>query len=355
MIFKIKNIAPLIGLAFLFSCGERHPKSTQIAETEEINLIVSTAITPDTLALSTAFEDLKRNQNFIQEMLLDDGYAEIGEIVDERIFGDLNNDGITDVLISYIVHNRGGGNNWTTHYAIFLGQEENKWDYSGLFNCGGSSSEYNVVLNKVDNGEISGYNTPHRNSDYRDRDVPVKYIYQDGDLVKTFMKLHKAEDSYSDYLYIEEIQTSNNQRIPIIGSLAEFHRTLGEKDSEYPEEEPEECGLYYAYEDLAGFVYYPFMTLEINKTNEAAVVFIDLKGSGYKIQTNKGTITEKTHLNEILSIFGDQIEINYSDSDKNRIIDLRIPIEKNSQNVWILFFSKDTDTLDSVALLMACH
>lgn len=355
MISTIKNIAPLIGFVFLFSCGEWQSKSTQITEVKETNFIVSTAITSDTLALSKAFEDLKHNPNFIQEMLLDDGFAEMGEIDEERLFGDLNSDGITDAIIPYMVQNRGEGNNWTIHYAIFLGGEKDLWNYVGRFNSGGSASEYYAVLNKIDNGEISGYHTQYRNSDYRDRDVPVKYIYQNRDLVKTFLKLHKAENSFSDYLYIEEIQTSNNQRIPIIGSLADFHRTLGEKDPEYPEEEPEECGLYYAYEDLAGFVYYPFMTLEINETNEAAVVFIDLKGSGYKIQTNKGTIAEKTHLNEILSIFGDQIEINYSDSDKNRIVDLRIPIEKNSQDVWVLFISKDTATLDSVALLMACH
>src|SRR5690554_3135276 len=135
-----------------------------------------------------------------------------------------------------MVHNRGEGNNWTIHYAIFLGGEKDLWNYVGRFNSGGSASVYYAVLNKIDNGEISGNHTQYRKSDDRDRDVPVKYTYQSRDLVKTVLKLHKAENSFSDYSYIEEIPTSNNRRIPIIGSLADCHRTIGEKYPESPEE-----------------------------------------------------------------------------------------------------------------------
>ncbi len=355
MIFKIGNIALFIGLILLYSCGQGQPQPKQTSVAEEMTAIESTAITPDTLALSKAFEDLQHDQKFIEEMLLDDGYAEIEEIVEERVFGDLNDDGITDVLISYIVHNRGGGNNWTTHYAIFLGQDENKWNCVGLFNSGGSASEYYVVLNKINNGDIFGYHTPHRNSDYRDSGVPVEYIYQDRDLVKTFLKLHNTGDSYNDYNYIEAIQTSNNQDIPTIGILKDYQNILGKKELDWPEEEPEECGSYYDYEDFAGFAFYPYLTLETNKTNEAAVVSIELTGSGYKIQTAKGTFTEKTTLNEILSIFGDLIEINMSDSDKNEVVDLRIPIERyNTKDVWILYFNDESRTLKTLQLLMGC-
>ena len=355
MIFKTKNTAFFIGLTLLFGCGQGQPKPRQTAVLEEIILIEPTAITPDTLALSKAFEDLQHNQKFIEEMLLDDGYAQIGEIVEDRVFGDLDDDGITDALISFIVHNRGGGNNWTTHYAVFLGQEENKWDNVGLFNSGGSASDYYVVLNKIDNGKISGYHTPQRNSDYRDSDVPVEYIYQDRDLVKTFLKLHNIEDSYNNYLYVEAIQTSNNQNIPTTGMFKDYQNILGEKEPDWPEEEPEECGSYYDYEDFAGLVFYPFLTLEINEANEAAVVSIILQGSDYKIQTDKGTITAKTTLNEILSIFGDLIEINRSDRDKNKIVDLRIPIERyNTKDVWILYFNEENRALETVSLLMGC-
>lgn len=355
MTFKIKNAILFIGLILLYSCGQRQPQPSQTAVTEEIILIEPTVNTPDTLALSKAFEELQHNQNFIKKMLLDDGYAQIGEIVEERIFGDLNSDGITDAIISYIVHDRGGGNNWTTHYAVFLGQEENKWNYVGLFNAGGSASDYYVVLNKIDHGKILGYHAPYRNSDYRDRGVPAEYIYQDSDLVKTFLKLHNTEASYNDYLHIEAIQTLNNQNIPTTGMFKDYQNILGEKEPDWPEEEPEECGTYYDYEDFAGFVFYPFLTLEINERNEATVVSIDLQGSDYKIQTNRGTITEKTTLNEILSIFEDLIEINRSDRDKNKIVDLRIPIERyNTKDVWILHFNEKNKTLETLQLLMGC-
>ncbi len=351
MIFK--NIALLVGLVSLFSCGQNQNEQTSQVEVD--NLIESIPTTPDTLALSKAFKDLQHNPKFIKEMLLDDGFAAMGEIDEERLFGDLNGDGITDAIIPYMVNSRGGGNNWTFHYAIFLGKEESKWNYVGFFNRGGSASEYYVKLDKIDNGQISGYHTQSSNSNYQMKDLPATYIYQNGNLVKTYLKLHKADYDDSDFLHIETIQTSNNQNISIVGRFKDYQNILGENKVEFPEEEPEECGSYYDYEDFAGFVYYPFLTMETNGSNEAAVVDITLNGSNYKIQTNKGTITEKTQLNEILSIFGDQIEINYSDNNKNKIVDLRIPTEENTKDAWILFFNEDTGTLDSLALLMACH
>lgn len=355
MIIKLENIILLFCSLFLLNCGKAEHKLTQVFVAEEPNLIEATGISLDTLELSKAFENLRHDPKFIKKMLLDDGFAEMGEIDEERLFGDLNGDGISDAIIPYMVNNRGGGNNWTIHYAIFLGEGESKWNYVGTFHSGGSASEYYVVLNKIDNGNISGYHTQYRNSDYRDKDFPATYIYQNGDLVKTFLKLNNAEYFNGDVFYIETIQTSNNQNIPTVGAFKDYQNILGEKDVEWPEEEPEECGPYYDYEDFAGFVYYPFLTMEINRSNEAAVVSIDLKGSDYKIQTNKGTITEKTHLNEILSIFGDQMEINRSDNDVNKILDLRIPIERyNTKDVWILSFNDEDNTLESIFLFIGC-
>ena len=350
------NITLFLVIITLISCGERHSKLTQIAEFDETEFLETTTFTPDTLALAKAFDDLRHNEKFINEMLMDDGYAEMGRIDDEIIFGDLNGDGVTDALIPYMVHSRGGGNNWTIHYAIFLGGEKDLWNYVGPFNSGGSASDYYVVLEKIENAKVSGYHTPDRNSNFRDSDVPVKYIYQDGDLFITFLKLHKTEDSYSDYLYIEAIQTSKNQNITTLGTVEDYQRFLGEKEVEWPESEPAECGPYYDYEDFAGFIYYPFLTLEINEINEAAVVFIDLKRSDYNIQTNKGTITGKTQLNEFLSIFGDQIEITRSDSDANEIIDLRVPIDRyNAKDMWVLYLNPDEKTLQSIELVMGCE
>lgn len=281
-----------------------------------------------------------------------DEYAIVDRTVGWSVFGDFNQDGITDALVSFMVSGTGGGNNWTFHYAVFLGKEKGNPELVNIYHRGGWASTYTTVFTDIKNGEITGYLTP--NTDWKSQQdvVPTTFVFLKNELIQTFIQLHIPEGGKQNIFYIDQLLTSDNEEIPTSASIAQYQSLFGKSNIEFPEEEPEECGPYYAYTEFAGFMTYPHLLLEVNKTNEAAIVQIQPQESDFYIHTNVGTLTEKTTLNEFSELFPEDISIEKIDSLS--IFDVRIPTSPDGKDYWIIFFDMDKKTIKYMELLIGC-
>ncbi len=96
--------------------------------------------------------------------------------------GDLNQDGLDDALKAFTIEGRGGGNNWTLHYAVFL-NKDHKLVYCNIFNRGGDWAERITTFVSIKNNMLIGYEEPANNFPELDT-IPVQYIYKDKELIR---------------------------------------------------------------------------------------------------------------------------------------------------------------------------
>lgn len=288
----------------------------------------------------------------LEEKIFIDEFSTIDRTRGWSVFGDINGDKIIDGLLSFMVAGTGGGNNWTYHYAVFLGKKNGSPELVSIYHRGGWASAYTTVFTKIENEKIIGYLTP--NTDWKSQQdiVPTTFIYKENDLLQTFIQLHIPEGEKQNVFYIDNLLTADNREIPTSASVAEYQSLFGKSKIEFPEEEPEECGPYYEYSEFAGFLEYPNLLLEVNKMKEAAIVQIQPQNSGFKIQTNVGTLTEKTTLEEFLKLFPDDISM--EKTDFYSIFDIRIPTKPDGKDYWIIFFDMEKKTIKYMELFIGC-
>ena len=135
---------------------------------------------PDAAAVAAAFSLLEETPSFKNE-IEDDG-ASVYDPGLPALIGDINHDGLPDALKPFTIEGRGGGNNWTAHYAVFI-NKDNKLTFSNIFNRGGDWAERITTFNKIKDNVLCGVEVPNNNFPELDT-IVVNYIYKDKDLIQ---------------------------------------------------------------------------------------------------------------------------------------------------------------------------
>ena len=343
--FLITIVFNLIAL-FNISCKDGNSlskKDNDISENIEIN-----KPTNDSIAIMMAFKNAKSEKKFIKDLGLEneDHFRWNDDLI--QIFrGDLDGNSSEDALLFFSIEGRDGGNNWDAHYALFINQN-NQWKYISQINAGGDFAEYILFLNKIESGKITGNYLS--NKDESLPEIPVEYVFRNGALINIYTGLHKTSNEEREYLSITEIRTTENVSIPLLGTLKEYQKLLGKGKISRPKEQPE-CGTYFD-EGIISYLEYPKLKFEVNDKNRAAWITVEMPNSGIRVQTDKGTITEKTTLEELKSIFYKTDSWDITEMDRETQVFI-IPDGMESDNQLHIIFDKN-GKLISLSLFVMC-
>lgn len=339
--FLLITISFLIA-GWMVSCKQHQSKAGN-KETKTDTLATET----DSIAIMQAFEHLKSDKVFLKDVGLEnEKIFSWNEDITKVFQGDLNGDGKADALLAFTIEGRGGGNNYDMHYAIFL-HEENQWKYTGQIDASILAEDRFYAIDTVENGVVRG--NWLGNKDESLTPYAAQYILQNGQLVNTFTALHQTENEEREYLYVDKIFTPENISLPTTATLKDYEKLLGKGKITSPKENPE-CGTYYD-EGTILYLDYPNLHFELNDKNKAALISIDLK-NGFKLQTDKGTITENTKLEELKSIFHNKDSWMMLD-EENGLKTFAIPDGAESDNQWHFDFDKN-EKLVRLSLFIPC-
>jgi hypothetical protein len=331
------------------SCRNGSKKARENINTDKGNTIATDNSINDSIALMQAFDTLRKDKKFLKDLSLEGEkqYA-FSDLILKPIFGDLNNDGIIDALVAFSVEGRGGGNNSDLHYAVFLNQH-NQWKYQSQLDAGGNWAERFIGFDEIKSGKITGNLVGNKEESLSE--IPVEYVFKNGKLMNTETALHKTENEKREYLRLENITTPTGKLMPLTGTLEAYEQIMGKGRISIPEEQPE-CGTYFG-EGIYSELYYDHnMRIELHNKKEAAWRSLLIRGSNYKINTDKGTITEKTTLEELKSIFYSQDSWQVEEH-KNGDKVFSIPDGPESDNQLQINFNKE-GKLDGLHLFVPC-
>jgi hypothetical protein len=274
------------------SCGQNNSSAQKTATTG-----TSEVVENDSIALIQVFEKLKTNPKFLKDLALEnENIFSWNDNMVKIIPGDLDNDGTADALVGFTVEGRGGGNNFDVHYAAFL-RKDGEWTYQSQFDAQAGSPDLFYGFKEIKNGMIKGSILHNTDDEY---EVPVEFIFKNNQLINTFTALHQTEISEREYLSVSEILSPENVSIPLTATLSEYQKLLGKGTITEPDLTVE-CGTYFdegEYRELQ----YQNLIFELSDQEKAAFRTLIFKNSSYKLQTDKGTITEKTTLKELQSV-----------------------------------------------------
>lgn len=183
---------PILLLAVAFGCKNNNKPSeitenkpvekqdTVIKKITEKEIPVSIAL--DTAEVLAAFKAFSQTEQFFNVSQIKKDNGDLYNSERPILIGDLNGDGLDDAIMPFTIEGRGGGNNWDTHYAIFINTDK-KLEYKSTFDRGADSDDMILHFKSIKKGVISGLKVNNDNLINRD-DVPVKYAYKSGSLVK---------------------------------------------------------------------------------------------------------------------------------------------------------------------------
>ncbi len=339
----IFNLVSITIFLLLMSCGENN-SFAQNPTPKNVPKVLSN----DSTAVIRAFEKLKTNKTFLKDLGLENEkeFSWNDDLI-KIISGDLNNDGIADALMFFVIEGRGHGNNADAHYAIFL-NENNKWNYQSQLDAGGNWAERLTQLDEIENGKIKGNMVGNKNKSLPD--VPVEFIYRNKSFINTYTALHQTEAGVREYIDVIGIQTADYSLIPFTAALKDYQKLLGKGKIIMPEVQPE-CGTLFD-EGLYSELHYPGLIIELSDGKMGACKTVTLKGTGYQIQTDKGTLGEKTTLNELKNIL-QKNDTWYINDEKNGSKTLVIFDGEESDNLLLLLFDK-IGMLVSVTFFVQC-
>jgi len=329
---------PAISL-MMIRCG---PPGTKAG----IQQIDRTAI--DSAALIQAFEQLKTDTRFLSDVALEDekvfSWNDDGRKI---IRGDLNGDGAIDALVFFTIEGRGGGNNADTHYALFL-NENDQWNYQTQLDAGGNWAERLTMLDEIKDGKITGNRVGNGNESLPN--IPVEFIFKNNALVNTYTALHGTGTGEGIYLRVYEIQTPEDVSVLLTAPLKNYQQLLGEGKLITPSDPPE-CGTHFD-EGTYSELHYPNLLIELNNHTDGACQTVTLKGSGYKLQTDHGTLTEKTTLSELKNALR-MNDSEWLDEEEDGSKTVIVPDGEYSDDQIHLLFDKNEE-LVSVTFFVPC-
>lgn len=307
----------------------------------------SNSISTDSLTLMQAFEKIKTNKTFLKDLSLEkEKQYQYSDMILKPFFGDLNNDGILDGLISFSIENRGGGNNFDVHHAVFL-KENNQWIYQCQLDAQIGAPNRIFGIKEIKKGIVMG--NIFDNSDDKIK-IPSEYILKNKELVNTYTKLHKMEADSIEYLHINEILSPNNIVIPTISNLKIYQDLLGLGRIVYSINRPE-CGTYFDNGKFRELIF-PNLRFEIENSKKAAWIQLEFNNEDYRFNTNKGTITRATTLKELKNIFNYFTSYQLLNGEDGEII-FRVKEGYSSDNSLDILYGKDGKII-RITLFIPC-
>lgn len=190
MYLKIRDLS-LLFVIIVLSCkpekkisGENKKSSDTIhlnATVIKSYVVDVKKISIDTATVLNAFKKNIKTDQFIKELYMD-SYATVFDSERPILIGDLNDDHQDDAIMPFSIEGRDGGNNWDTHYAIFI-NNNGQLEYKYSFARGGDLAEKQIDFKNIQNGVIHGIEVPGFH--YPDGDsTSVEYIYRNSELSK---------------------------------------------------------------------------------------------------------------------------------------------------------------------------
>lgn len=340
-------VIAVLGILSIFSCGNNTSSTLEQAEVLDTTSQALNTSSNDSIAIVKAFNTSKNNKDFIRSLgYFDEPQLEFTDTIIKILRGDLDGDGSEDALVLFSIEGGDLGNHWQTHYAAFL-NHDNQWKFISQLSAGNDFSPRYVNVEKIKNGKITGY--LEDNKEVGLSKIPVEYILKNGEIINTFTALHKEDEDEREFLAIDEILTAENISIPILATLKQYQTLLGKGKIVEPEEQPE-CGTYfYGY---ISYLEYPDFKFEFVTEKEAAWVNVKMPNNGIRVQTDKGTIDEKTTLEELKSIFY-KTDSWFTTEMEDETEVFVIPDGMESDNQLHILFDKNGKLL-SVSLFVMC-
>jgi hypothetical protein len=138
----------------------------------------------DTAQVVAAFDLLKDDSVFLDKMdLLSEGTYAFYDEERPLLIGDINRDSLPDALMPFSIEGLGGGNNYTSHYAILLNQG-GRLEYNSVLYRGNKLSENMLTFTGITNGVIEGWELPGFHHPEADS-IYVQYAFRNGKLEET--------------------------------------------------------------------------------------------------------------------------------------------------------------------------
>ena len=338
-------------LLTLVSCGQRKT-SSQIESTDSSQILpaVQSSLENDSVGILNTFHRLKMNNEFLNEVGLEKGINFTWNDDSVKIIrGDLDNDSIEDALFFFSIDGHNGGNNWDSYYIVFL-QKNRQWIYQNLTYAGGAGADRIIDLEKIKNGVISGNLVANKDTSLAS--IPIEYVLKDGKMINSFTALHKEVNAEREFLVFKEILTDSNLQIPFRATLKEYEQLLGKGTIATPKTQPD-CGTYFE-KGIFSELTYPSAALMIELSDNKDGVWrsLVLKGSRFKVNTDKGFITEETTIPELQSVFHKK-ESWIMNVEKDKSKTFWIPDGGESDNQIRIHFDKE-GKIESVSLFIPC-
>jgi|GEM_PF-894563 len=346
---EVRVASVLFSVMLLCSCGQLQSGTAGQQGNGSQHLIRAEAHPPtDSIAILAAFEQQKTNPSFLKELALEnDTQFSWNDDMLRIIRGDLNGDGTSDALLCFSIEGRGGGNNADVHYAVFL-KTDHQWVYQSQFDANAGSPDLFYGFDTIANGIIRGAILD--NNEVLPA-IPVTFIFKDKALINTYTALHKMDNEQREFLKIENIITATGKLVPLTATLEAYELILGKGRISTPEERPE-CGTYFEEGTYSEWYDEHNLLLELADNKQAAWRSVFIRGTDYKVNTDKGTITANTTLEELENIFYNDDSWEIGDGDDGGKI-FSIPDGPESDNQLRINFSKD-GKLEGVYLFIPC-
>lgn len=293
----------IITFYFLISgCGQGNTNSVaQTIDTTHIEINATDSLHIDSVAIVNTFQRLKMNNEFLHAVGLEKRINFSWNDDSVKILrGDLDDDGVEDALLFFSVEDYNDGKYSDKYYIVFL-QKNKQWIYQNLITAGGAMADRILEFEQMQNGIIAGNLVANKNQSLPL--IPVEYVFRDGKMINSFTALHKRDSLAREFLTIRELLTDSIFSIPLSASLNDYEQILGKGTIIIPEKQPE-CGTYFE-EGVYSELNYasPELVIELTDNKNGAWKSLVLKGSNFKVNTDKGTITSKTTLQELQSVF----------------------------------------------------
>lgn len=335
--------------AFFAACGQVSSNTQPKNVAADTPVMAREALSvADTAALIQAFEVLKKNPSFLKDLGLEgEKHFSWNVLPKGIIYGDLDKDGSEDALFPFTIEGRGGGNSWDFHYVVFL-QKNKQWQYLSQFDAQAGDPDLLFAFREIKDCLIQGAIVD--NQEER-QDIPVTFILKGNELVNTYTALHRTDVGEREFLEVNEILNANNVSIPLTATLKDYQKILGSGKITEPEQQPD-CGTYFD-EGMYRELHYPNLVFELSNNKKAAFQSLIFKNSGLKIQTNKGTITEKTTLTELEAVLQKRDNWWISDGEDRSGKSISIPTNENADDGWVIQFDKNGN-IEKVILYIPC-
>lgn len=315
------------------------------------------------------FERLKADRKFQKEMgMKGEPYAAIENDYSQIIWGDLNNDSVSDALLPFRVYELEGGSNLVElYYAVFISKNQ-KLEYAYSYSRGNHwLLDFPVVtFNKIENGKIYGKEDYYENLYFEDYPDWI-YSLRNGIIEKEYEPLHPVLNRDFAQKMVEYLCPYGIKKSTTFagsdGKLTKLKRAFG-NTLKIITITTDQCDGYFMLpysDDYRGTfrnAELPYAVFEINDKDSVALKQIRFNEPGVATHdlilcTFQGYITEKTTLAEFKKVFPKSYATR-AEIDNDIYVFMAMEEDENTdESHWVVIFDKN-GKIKSVGYWGAC-